>query len=266
MSENSFWNTVEILRWVIIRIFLIVITLAIFLFCCREFVFDKIILSACNPNFYTYELLRKFAYWIGMPQIAPAMQEIKMININLASQLFTNISVSFYLALIFAFPYIVIEIWHFVAPALYKQEKKIAIKVIFSFVILFFVGILLSYYVIFPLTLNFLGTYQVSIKVENQISLNSYISSFLSLSFMLGLVFEIPIVTYFFTKIGVLKTSLLKRFRKYAFILVLILAAIITPSTDIFTMFLVAMPLQLLYESSIIVAKRTKPLSKDTEI
>jgi sec-independent protein translocase protein TatC len=193
-----------------------------------------------------------------MPNLCPEIQNLTIININLASQLFVHLSISFYIALIVAIPYLVLELWFFVHSALYKNEKKIAIKSIIAFVGLFFIGILIAYYIIFPLTVNFLGTYQIDSDIANQISLNSYISTFLTLLLMLGLVFEMPIVAYFFAKIGVLTANFFKKYRKIAFVLVLVLAAFITPSTDVFTMMLVAIPLYSLFEISRLVVKRVE--------
>ena len=198
---------------------------------------------------------------LSIPSLYPQIQEITIININLAAQLFIHLSISFYIGLIIGFPYLMIEFWLFASPALYPKERKPAIKGIVSFALLFFIGICIAYYVIFPLTLNFLGTYQVSQSVANQISLNSYISTFLTLIFMLGLVFEMPIVAYFFAKIGVLKSSFLSKYRKVSIVVILILAAFITPSTDVFTMLLVAVPLQLLYEISRLVVKRVEKIT-----
>jgi sec-independent protein translocase protein TatC len=257
-TEGTFWSHIEVLRWMIIRCFIVVITIAIVAFLFKDFVFDDIILAPCNNNFITYKTLCLLGQKTGMTSICPNIQDIKMININLAAQLFTHISISFYIGLIIAFPYLMIELWMFVSPALYKKEKGPAIKGTLAFAILFFIGIFIAYYVIFPLTLNFLGSYQVSKTVVNQISLNSYINTFLTLIFMMGLVFELPIVAYFFAKIGILSSSFLSKNRKYAFVIVLVAAAFITPSTDVFTMMLVAVPLQLLYEISLLVVKKVE--------
>lgn len=265
-SENlTFWGHIEKLRWLIVRCFIVVFGIAIATFLFKDFVFDDIILAPCNGDFVTYRVMCRLADAIGMPSLCPQMESIEMININLAAQLFTHISISFYIGLIVAFPYLIIELWLFVSPALYSSERKPAIKGIIAFSVLFFTGIFIAYYIIFPLTLNFLGTYQVSESVANQISLNSYISTFLTLMFMLGLVFEMPVAAYFFAKIGLLTNSVMARFRKIAVVVILVAAAIITPSTDIFTMMLVAVPLFLLYEFSRIVVKRIEKSLKKEE-
>ena len=251
MVDKTFWGHVEVFRWMLIRCILLVFGLAVAAFCCKEFVFERLILAPCNADFITYRLLSK----IGL---VANVSQIELININLASQLMTHLSVSFYLALVVAFPYLVVEVWFFVRPALYSNERGPAVFATAAFFVQFFLGLALAYFLIFPLTFNFLGTYQVSMRVANQISLSSYISTMLGLEFMMGLVFEAPVVAYFFARIGVLKASWLRNGRKVAVVLVLVAAAFITPSTDVFTMCVVALPLWLLYEFSIFVAQKAE--------
>ena len=256
--NDSFWSHVEALRWVLLRCLLVVFGIAIAAFFFKDYIFDRIILSPCQSDFVTYSVLCRLGELFSMPFLCPEIQNITIININLAAQLFTHLSISFYIGLIIGFPYLLTEFWLFVSPALYPKERNPAIKGIISFVFLFFTGILMAYYVIFPLTVNFLGTYQVSTSVENQISLNSYINTFLTLIFMMGLVFEMPILAYFFAKTGMLTSNFLSKYRKFSIVVILILAAFITPSTDAFTMLLVAIPLQFLYELSRWVVKRVE--------
>ena len=258
-AEKSFWGHVEVLRWVIIRCAVVVFGVAVVAFCYKDFVFGQIVLSPCRADFVTYRLMARLG-------LAANVQQIDLININLASQLMTHLSVSFYLAAVLAFPYLTVELWLFVKPALYTAERKPAVAAIVAFFFQFFLGLALAYYIIFPLTFNFLGTYQVADSVTNQISLNSYISTFIGLLFMMGLVFEMPIVAYFFARIGVLKAAFLRRWRKVAVVLVLVAAALITPSTDVFTMCLVALPLWLLYEVSIAVTRRAEPKEVGSQI
>lgn len=250
-EEKNFWGHLEVLRWVLVRCLVVLFGLAVVAFCNKEFVFEQIVLAPCRSDFITYRLLSLIGAVAGVGQV-------EMININLASQLMTHISVSFYLAVVVGFPYIVAEIWFFVKPALYKGERRPAVVAVFSFFFLFYLGIALAYFLIFPLTFNFLGNYQVSARIVNQISLSSYIGTFVGLLFVMGLMFEMPIVAYFFGRIGVLKAGFLRRSRKVAFVVVLVAAAFITPSTDVFTMFLVALPLWLLYEFSIFVTQRAE--------
>ena len=255
-TESSFWSHVEALRWVLVRCICVVLGVAIVAFLFKDFVFNHIVLAPCRSDFVTYEFFCRLGTWLSMPGICPDIQGIQIININLATQLLVHLSISFYIGLIIGFPYLVVEFWYFILPALYTHERKPAVRGAISFVGLFFVGILTAYFLIFPLTLNFLGTYQVSESVPNHISLNSYISTFLTLVFMLGLVFEMPVVAYFLAKIGFLKSEFLTKYRRHSIVFILIAAAFITPSTDAFTMILVAIPLQLLYELSRLVVKR----------
>ena len=191
MADKTFWGHVEVFRWMLIRCVIVVFGLAVVAFCYKDFVFERLILAPCDSNFATYKLLS------GIGLVANVGQ-IELININLASQLMTHLSISFYLALVVAFPYLIVELWLFVSPALYKSERRPAVVAVLAFFFQFFLGVALAYFLIFPLTFNFLGTYQVSARVENQISLSSYISTFIGLLFMMGLVFELPIAAYFF--------------------------------------------------------------------
>lgn len=246
------------MRWMIIRSLAVVVILAVIIFTFKDFVFGSIIFAPTRPDFVTYRAMCRLSDLIGIAALCPQVSQVNLININLASQLMTHLSVSFYLAIIIALPYLLTEIWFFVSPALYSSERKPAIVAVIAFFLQFFIGLALSYFLIFPLTFNFLGNYQVSPEVTNQISLNSYISTFNGLMLSLGLVFEMPIVAYFFARIGVLKASHLVRFRKIAIVASLTLAAFITPSTDVFTMCLVALPLYLLYEFSRLVVKHVE--------
>ena len=256
--SDSFWSHVEALRWVLLRCIVVVFGIAVVAFFFKDIVFDRVILAPCQGSFVTYAVLCRLGELLSIPSLCPEIQNITIINIHLATQLFTHLSISFYIGLVIGFPYLIIEFWLFASPALYSKERKPAIKGTISFIILFFIGILTAYFIIFPLTLNFLGTYQVSESIKNQISLTSYINTFLTLIFMMGLVFEMPILAYFFAKIGILTSSFLSKYRKISIVVILIAAAFITPSTDVFTMLLVAFPLQFLYELSRFVVKKVE--------
>lgn len=258
MADKSFWDHAEVLRWVVIRCLCVVFALAVALFCLRDFVFNSIVFAPATPGFVTYRAMCRLASALSMPGLCPQLVEVEMININLSTQLMTHISVSFYLAAVLAMPYIVAELWHFVSPALYSDERRPARWAVLAFFFQFFLGIALAFFLIFPLTYYFLATYQVSERVVNQISLSSYMGTFNGLLLTMGLVFEMPVVAYFFARIGVLKSSLLRRGRKVAVVAVLVLAAFITPSTDVFTMLLVSLPLYLLYEFSYRVVLRVE--------
>lgn len=259
MGDNqSFWGHLEVMRWMLVRCIAVVFILAIVIFSFKDFVFDSVIFAPCRADFVTYRAMCGLAEKTGFAALCPEISQISLININLSSQLMTHISVSFYLSIILALPYLLTEIWVFVAPALYKHERRPAVTAVVAFFFQFFLGIALSYFLIFPLTFNFLGNYQVSESISNQISLSSYISTFNGLMLSMGLVFEMPIVAYFFARIGILKASFLSRYRKVAIVISMAVAAFITPSTDVFTMCIVALPLYLLYEFSRIVVKHVE--------
>lgn len=257
-NNTTFWGHLEVFRWVIIRCLAVTATVAIVAFCFKETLFDGIVLAPLRQDFVTYRLLCRLAEALGIPSLCPQIDQVELININLASQFFIHMEIAGVAALVVAFPYLTIELWTFVKPALYSNERHVAVRGSAAFVMLFFIGVAISYFIIFPLTVNFLGNYQVSATIANQISLNSYIGTLLTLTFMMGVVFEMPIVAYFFAKIGVLKADFLKRYRKVALVVIMVLAAIITPSTDAATMMLVVLPLGLLYEVSRSVVKRVE--------
>jgi sec-independent protein translocase protein TatC len=193
--------------------------------------------------------------WMAVPSLCPGNLDLKIININLSGQFTTHMYISFFAGMVVAAPYIIWEIWRFIRPALYEKERKHSSGAVISMSLLFILGVLFSYFVIVPLTLNFFGTYQVSEAVNNQIALSSYISTVVSVTFSLGVVFELPVFVFFLTKVGIITPEFLKRNRKYTLVVLLILAAIITPP-DIISQILVAIPLYLLYELSILVSQR----------
>jgi len=251
----SFWDHMEELRMHIIRSIIAIVVLAVVAFLNRKIIFDYIILAPSKPGFITNEILCNISHKLSLNALCISDINLDIININMSGQFLTHMYISLVAGFIAAFPYILWEIWSFVKPALHENEKKYSRGGIFISTMLFVFGIVFSYFMIVPLTVNFLGTYQVSPTVHNQISLNSYINTVVSLTFAVGLVFELPILVYFLTKIGVLTPDFLKKNRKYMFVILLILSAIITPP-DMFSQVLVVIPLVLLYEFSIVISKR----------
>lgn len=251
----SFWDHLDELRMHIIRSILAVVVLAFIAFLNRAFIFDQVILAPSTSDFATNRALCWFGDILSLPSICMGEMKLTIININMSGQFLTHMYISLVTGFIFAFPYILWEIWRFVRPAMYENEKKYSQGGVFISTLLFLLGILFSYYLIVPLTINFLGTYQVSERVLNQISLNSYISTVVSVTFAVGVVFELPILVYFLTKIGLLTPQFMRKNRKYMYVGLLILAAIITPP-DMFSQILVVLPLIGLYEFSIGVSKR----------
>ena len=254
--ELTFWEHLDVLRRMLFRVAAVVGCLMIVVFLSKDFVFGTVIFSPSSSNFCLYRWLCDLGESLNMPGFCPEPFQIEIININLSAQFFTHMNTSFWLGLILSFPYFLYEIWKFVCPALYDKEKRY-IRVAFGFGgILFFMGVMLGYFVIFPLTLKFLGTYQVTGEVVNQISLSSYIGTFTSLILIMGVIFEIPMVALVLSKLGIIRREFLRKYRKHAILCSMVLSAIITPGGDAFTMLMVALPLILLYEFSIWVVKK----------
>lgn len=253
--EMSFWDHLEELRWHIIRSVLAVIVLAVVAFLNRKIVFDLIILGPSTADFATNRFLCYVGELLSIDGICMGDLKLQIININMSGQFSMHLFISFVTGAILAFPFILNEAWRFIRPALHNKEAKSSGKAVFVSSLLFFVGVLFSYYLIVPLTINFLGTYQVSETVANQISLSSYVNTVVSVTFAVGVVFELPLIIYFLTKMGLVTPAFLKKNRKYMLVILLIISAIITPP-DVFSQILVCIPLMGLYEMSIAVAER----------
>ncbi len=254
-KEMSFWEHLEELRWHLVRAVIVLLLLAIAAFVMRKFIFDVIILAPKNPDFITYKGLCALGHWIGTEALCIGTEPLEIINIQMSGQFMVHLYVSMMTALVVAFPYVLWEIWSFVRPALLPKEKKYSKGVVLYSTVLFIIGMLFSYYLIVPLTVNFFSSYQVSESVSNTITLNSYIGTVVSLSLATGLVFELPIVVFFLTKVGIISPAFMKKNRKYVLVILLTIAAIITPP-DIFSQILVTIPLMGLYELSILVSTR----------
>lgn len=183
---------------------------------------------------------------------------VKLINIGLAEQFIIHMKVALCIGVLCTSPYILYQLFRFVSPALYDNERKYTIRVIGSGYAMFLFGVAMSYFLIFPLTFRFLGTYQVSSEVENMITLQSYISTLITMSLTMGLVFEIPILSWLFAKLGLLSADFMCKYRKHAIVIILVIAAVITPTSDLFTLSLVVLPMWLLYEVSILIVKRVR--------
>jgi len=261
-KEMTFWEHLEQLRWHIVRSIAAVMILAIVAFLNKDFLFNQIILAPKTSEFITNRALCEFskwmsAHWAAISPDALCMENfnLKLINIKMAGQFLIHLYISIFAGIVVAIPYIIFEIWKFVKPALYKHEQQHTRGAVFWSSFLFLVGISFSYFLIVPLAVMFLGSYNVSASVENQIALTSYISTVVSLTFAVGVVFELPIFVFFLTKVGIITPDLMKKSRKIMIVVVLIVSAIITPA-DIFSQVLVAIPLLGLYEISILVSKR----------
>ena len=255
-GTGTFWDHLDVLRMALIRSLVAIITAATAMFLMKEFLFDTVIFGPTRDDFPTFSLFRRITAWLSDESASVAMEPIKIINTRLSAQLLTHLSVAFWAGVIICVPYITGEIWHFISPALYRNEKRSVIKALIFSGLLFYLGALTAYYLILPLSVNFLGNYQVADDIENLIALDSYIDTLITLCISTGISFELPIITFFLVKAGILSYNFMKTYRKHAFLIVLVIAAMITPSTDIFTMFVTALPLQLVYELSVFVARR----------
>ncbi|VBB48043.1 Sec-independent protein translocase protein TatC [uncultured Paludibacter sp.] len=264
-QEYSFWEHLEVLRWTIIRILAAVVVLFVLVFVEYKFVFSQIVLSPLNSDFISYRILKSLLSLVGL---SPALIEdfkVQLINYELSGQFLLQIGVSLAVAAVVAFPYVLFELWRFVRPALYENESKNIGKIFFFSSFLFYLGAAVSYFIIFPLTIRFLGTYQVSELIPNQISVQSYFNALVILVLCIGLTFEMPILSFFLSKAGIVSRKMLAAGRKYAFVIILVLAAIITPTTDPFTLMVVTIPLYLLYEVSIWVCKKNEDKKEEDE-
>jgi len=251
----TFWDHLDELRMHILRTLVAIVVLAFVAFLNREIIFDYIILGPSTSDFITNRLLCKAGEFLSIDALCIENMKLQIINIKMSGQFLTHMYISIVAGFILSFPYMLWEIWRFVKPAMRTNERKYSQGGVFISTFLFLIGILFSYYLIVPLTVNFLGTYQVSTEVTNQISLSSYISTVVSVTFAVGVVFELPILVYFLTKIGILTPDFMKSNRKYMYVILLILSAVITPP-DMFSQILVVVPLIGLYEVSIGVSTR----------
>lgn len=265
-EEMSFWDHLEELRWTLFRSFAALFIFAILLFAFmrgENGIFDSIIMAPTRGDFWTYQLFCKAASLLGVvTDFCDIDFRIHIFNIKLASQFFTHMTTSFWVALVLAFPYLMYEIWKFISPALYENEKK-NVRWVFLFGTgMFFLGCAVGYYMVFPVTLRFLATYQISEAITEQVSLESYMDNFLMLIFVMGIIFEMPLLSWLLSKLGLLNRSFFQKYRKHAVVALLVLAAFITPSGDPFTLSIVFIPLYGLFELS---AFFVKPAPKEED-
>jgi len=254
-EEMSFLDHLEVLRWHLIRMTSAVIIGGTLAFLLIHFIFDVLLFGPKNPDFITYRVLCSISKYMGLDESYcvtefPFRIQSREMSGQFSAHIWTSITAGF----IMAFPFLIYEVWKFISPALYENERKHAKAFIIVSSFLFFIGVLFGYYIITPLSINFLGTYTVSDQVFNDIDLNSYISLVRASVIASGLIFELPILIYFLTKLGLVTPEFLRKYRKYSLIVVLVLAAIITPP-DIASQIIVAIPILILYEISIYISK-----------
>lgn len=251
-NTQSFWEHLEVLRTAIVKILTVAVMFGIAAFCFKEQLF-AIVLAPKNGGFITYRLLDRIAAWAGSV-VEPF--SVQLINTGLAQQFVIHMKTAMCAGVLCASPYILYQLFRFVSPALYDHERRCAMRMVGSGYAMFGLGVLVSYFLIFPLTFRFLGTYQVSSEVDNLITLDSYISTLVMMCLAMGIVFEIPIFSWLFAKLGFLSAKFMRRYRKHAVVIILVIAAVITPTSDVFTLLLVALPMWLLYEVSIFIVNK----------
>tara|TARA_R110001632_G_scaffold28927_2_gene77021 strand:- start:43637 stop:44449 length:813 start_codon:yes stop_codon:yes gene_type:complete len=255
-KEMSFLAHLEELRWHLVRSIAAIFIIAIGLFSIQEYVYNEFLLAHINPDFITYRLFCDFFTFIGMDSNFCALDYPETLQVlKPTQQLMNSLWSSFILGAIVAFPYILWEFWRFISPGLEVNEIKKSKGFIFTASMLFFIGVLFSFYVIAPISVNFLYTYQISDKLVNQFTMESHIGLITNMLLGVSIMFELPVIVYFLTKIGLITPEFLKRYRKHALVIVLIVAAIITPP-DVASQVIVAIPVLILYEISIKVSQR----------
>lgn len=253
-NEMSFLDHLEDLRWHLIRSTLAIVIAGIGAFMASRFIFDVIIFGPKKMSFPTYKYLCKMSQVLKLDSTFCADSfPFTIQNRTMGGQFSADIWTAIYAGMIIAFPYIIYQLWSFISPGLHPNERKHSKGFIFVTSFLFFLGVLFGYYVVTPLSINFLGTYSVSAEITNEIDLGSYISLVRSSSLASGFVFELPIIMYFLTKIGLVTPQILRQYRKYALVIILILSAVITPP-DVASQVIVAIPILILYQVSIYIS------------
>lgn len=263
-GDMTFLDHIEHLRWHIIRAFIAVAATTIFVFFHIEWIFDRIILGPAHPQFVSYRLLSGLGDLLNIDTLKLGTLDLQFQNTQLSGQFMMSFSASFIIGFILAFPYVLWETWRFIRPALTQNELRMARGIVFWSSLLFFTGVLFAYYLVAPFTINFFAGYMLSPIFKNIITMSNYYDTMSDLVMGLGLVFELPVVVYFLSKIGVLTPAVMKKQRRYAILIIMFLAAIITPP-DWFSIWLVAIPLLGLYELSIRLSSRVARIKATNE-
>ena len=240
----TFWDHLDVLRSSLIRMAVAVMVLGVVAFCLKDALFS-VVLAPRSSDFVTYQLLGVDAF------------HINLMNTGLTEQFMIHMRTAIYAGLLLASPYILYELFRFVSPGLYQNERRYAVWIVGAAYVMFLMGTLVNYFIVFPLTVRFLGTYQVSPDVANMLTLQSYIDTLLGMSLVMGVVFELPVVCGLMGRMGLINSHMMSQFRRHAVVAILVVSAIITPTTDVFTLFVVALPIYLLYELSIQIVKIT---------
>ena len=251
----TFWDHLDVLRTYIIRILVVWVLLSIAAFFFKDEIF-YVVMAPKDDGFITYQWLDQLSRKLGGDGLDDF--HVQLINTGLTRQFMLHVKASFFVGLLAAIPFAIWQILLFVLPALYANERRLLYQGVFSGSLMFLAGLLFSYFIVFPLPFRFLGTYQVSAELQNLISVESYIGTLLSLSLSIGLVFEIPVICWLLARGGILTAPMMSRYRKHSIVLILVLAAIITPTQDVFTLLIVSLPMWLLFEVSILIVRTAR--------
>lgn len=238
----TFWEHVDVLRGCLVRIIVVTVVCGLAAFNFKEVLFS-IVLAPSRYSFVSYRLLHASPF------------HINLVNIGLTEQFMIHVKTAFSFGFLVASPYVLYALYRFIAPALYRRERHYAVRVVLGGYVMFVLGLLVNYFIIFPLTVRFLGTYQVSSSVHNMLSLQSYIDTLLMMSLMFGILFEIPVISWLLALFGLLKAEWMQRYWRQALVAIVVIAAVITPTGDAFTLAIVSLPIWLLYEASILIVR-----------
>jgi sec-independent protein translocase protein TatC len=255
--EMSFIDHLEALRWHIIRSAIAVVVFTTVAFFAKDFLFHDLILGPSRADFWTYRMFCRFGQWVGTPELCMDKIGFVIQNRTMSGQLSMHISTSFIMGIVLTFPYLFWELWRFVKPGLYPHERKNSQGAVFFVSVLFILGLLFGYYIAAPLSINFLASYTVDASIENQIDLQSYLSTLTTMTLSCAFVFELPMVVFFLAKAGMITPEIMQLYRKHAIVVILIIAAVITPP-DISAQIIVTIPILLLYELSIYIARAVR--------
>lgn len=266
-EEMSFFGHLATLRMHLVRSALVIVSVTALAFAYYDLIFNNIVMGPKNPSFWTYRMMCILGEKFNLgPDFCIKEIPFQIINTEMAGQFTLQMNSSLIIGIVLGFPYLLWELWRFVKPALHENERKSASGFVLYATFLFVLGILFGYYIISPLSVNFLANYTVSEYIVNTITIDSYLSTVATLTLGTGIVFELPIVIYILSKLGIMTPKFMRNSRRYATVIILIIAAVVTPTPDLFTMFTVSVPLFLLYEISIIVSSKVEKRRREKEL
>ena len=261
-NEMTFWDHLDILRGVLVKVAVTLVALGVAAFCVMPWLFDNVVMAPCHDDFPFYRLLDSITTVSPLGFDVAGTFDLHLVSLELASQFYIHLSASCWTAAIFGFPVIIYQLWSFVSPALYEREKRGIRSAFFFGNLMFYLGLAVGYFLVFPLALRFLATYTLSENITPMISLDSYMSNFFTIILLMGAVFELPLLAWLLGKMGFLTRSFFSRYRRHAIVALLIVAGLITPTGDPFTLFAVFIPIYALWEFS----SRLVPAAKPTDV